>query len=111
MQKVAKEHLALFKPSNLTPPSPLDLTNPSDLHLLLKVREDRRFTELRQKMASAVMYTKVGKSVSSVFKGLGGKLQEKGVFNTWMLHSIARKLLKTTMSLMTIYYNYIILQL
>ena len=90
MQKVAKEHLALFKPSNLTPPSPLDLSNPSDLHLLLKVREDRRFTELRGKMAAAVMYTKVGKSVSSVFKGLGGKLQEKGVFNTWMLQEQVR---------------------
>jgi hypothetical protein len=94
MQKVAKEYLATFRSSNLTPPSPLDLSNPADLHLLLKIREERRFSELRLKMASAVMYTKVGKSVSSVFKGLGGKLQEKGVYNTWMLQEQVRNLLK-----------------
>ncbi len=31
------------------------------------------------------MSFQVGKKVSKVLSGLGGKLQEKGVFNTWML--------------------------
>merc|ERR1712046_431834 len=43
------------------------------------------FTELRKKMASAMVYTKVGKKMPGILKPIGDKLQEKGIFNTWML--------------------------
>ena len=43
MQKVVKEHMGLFKPTNLTPPASLDLDNPKHLHYLLKSRENIRF--------------------------------------------------------------------
>ena len=42
-------------------------------------------------MTSAVLFTKVGKKVSPFLKGLGEKLQEKGVFNTWMLQEQVHK--------------------
>jgi hypothetical protein len=40
---------------------------------------------IRKKMASALVYTKFGKKMPGVLKPLGDKLQEKGIFNTWML--------------------------
>merc|ERR1712107_5300 len=52
---------------------------------LLKARENLLFTELRKKMASAMVYTKVGKKMPGILKPIGDKLQEKGIFNTWML--------------------------
>ena len=36
-------------------------------------------------MASALVYTKVGKKMPGILKPIGDKLQEKGIFNTWML--------------------------
>merc|ERR1712211_87055 len=48
-------------------PAILDLENVKHLEYLLKARENLLFTELRKKMASAMVYTKVG------------------IFNTWML--------------------------
>merc|ERR1712215_599078 len=52
---------------------------------LLKARENLQYTELRKKMASAMVYTKVGKKMPDILKPIGDKLQEKGIFNTWML--------------------------
>merc|ERR1712215_445506 len=52
---------------------------------LLKARENLQYTELRKKMASAMVYTKVGKKMPDILKPMGDKLQEKGIFNTWML--------------------------
>merc|ERR1712156_657060 len=52
---------------------------------LLKARENLQYTELRKKMASAMVYTKVGKKMPGILKPIGDKLQEKGIFNTWML--------------------------
>ena len=36
-------------------------------------------------MASALVYTTVGKKMPGILKPIGDKLQEKGIFNTWML--------------------------
>ena len=55
------------------------------LEYLLKARENLLYTELRKKMASAMVYTKVGKKMPGILKPIGDKLQEKGIFNTWML--------------------------
>ena len=55
------------------------------LEYLLKARENLLYTELRKKMASALVYTKVGKKMPGILKPIGDKLQEKGIFNTWML--------------------------
>jgi len=85
MQKVAKEHLGLFKPHTDPAPAILDLENVDHLEYLLKARENLQYGNLRKKMASAMVYTKVGKKMPGVLKPIGDKLQEKGIFNTWML--------------------------
>jgi len=85
MQKVAKEHLGLFKPHKDSPPKLLDLEKVDHIEYLLKARENLQYDELRKKMASALVYTKVGKNMPGILKPLGDKLQEKGIFNTWML--------------------------
>jgi len=85
MQKVAKEHLGLFKPHKDTPPAILDLEEVSHIEYLFKARENLQYTELRKKMASAMVYTKVGKKMPGILKPIGDKLQEKGIFATWML--------------------------
>ena len=82
---MAKEHLGLFKPHKDAAPAILDLENVKHLEYLLKARENLLFTELRKKMASAMVYTKVGKKMPGILKPIGDKLQEKGIFNTWML--------------------------
>jgi acyl-CoA oxidase len=48
MQKVAKEHLGLFKPHTDTPPANLDLGNIDHLEYLLKARENLQYADLRQ---------------------------------------------------------------
>ena len=83
--QVAKEHLGLFKPHKDAAPAILDLENVKHLEYLLKARENLLFTELRKKMASAMVYSKVGKKMPGILKPIGDKLQEKGIFNTWML--------------------------
>merc|ERR1719431_2039030 len=85
MQKVAKEHLGLFRPHKDTPPSILDLEKVEHIEYLFKARENLQYAELRKKMASAMVYTKVGKKMPGILKPIGEKLQEKGIFNTWML--------------------------
>jgi len=85
MQKVAKEHLGLFKPHKDSPPALLDLEKVDHLEYLLKARENLQYEELRRKMASALVYTTVGKKMPGILKPIGDKLQEKGIFNTWML--------------------------
>ena len=47
MQKVAKEHLGLFKPHTDTPPANLDIGNVDHLEYLLKARENLQYAELR----------------------------------------------------------------
>merc|ERR1719384_2891151 len=67
MQKVAKEHMGLFKPHTLEKPSN-GIVDPSNIHHLmymLKSRENRIFESLRQRLGKAVFFTKVGKKVSS----------------------------------------------
>merc|ERR1711953_1577143 len=59
--------------------------NVKHLEYLLKARENLLYAELRKKMASAMVYTKVGKKMPGILKPIGDKLQEKGIFNTWML--------------------------
>merc|ERR1712203_1184179 len=66
-------------------PALLDLEKVTHLEYLLKARENLLYTELRKKMASALVYTKVGKKMPGILKPIGDKLQEKGIFNTWML--------------------------
>merc|ERR1719423_335381 len=64
MQKVAKERLAVFKPTKLTPPGPADLESLSYLHYLLRFRENKLFGDLGMKLMKA------GKA---------------GMFDTWMM--------------------------
>merc|ERR1719264_1801565 len=78
-------HLGLFKPHKDAPPALLDVEKVEHLEYLLKARENLLYTELRKKMASAMVYTKVGKKMPGILKPIGDKLQEKGIFNTWML--------------------------
>jgi len=85
MQKVAKEHLGLFKPHTDSAPANLDLSNVNHIEYILKARENLLYGILRKKMASALIYTKVGKKMPGMLKPFGEKLQEKGIFNTWML--------------------------
>merc|ERR1711981_119557 len=85
MQKVAKEHMGLFKPHQLKKPSEIDFRNIHHLQYLFEARENQIHTDLKKKLAAALVYTKVGKKVSGVFAGLGAQLQEKGIYNTWML--------------------------
>merc|ERR1712079_727954 len=83
MQKVAKEHLGLFKPHKDAAPAILDLENVKHLEYLLKARENLLFTELRKKMASAMVYTKVGKKMPGILKPIGDKLQEQDLIQAF----------------------------
>ena len=85
MQKVAKEHMGLFKPHTLKKPASMDFRNVEHLQYLFEARENKICSELKQKLGMAMMYTKVGKKISGILEGVGSKLQEKGIFNTWML--------------------------
>jgi len=88
MQKVAKEHLGLFKPHTDSAPASLDLSNVDHLEYLLKARENLQYRNLYKKIYSHMVYTKVGKSMPGVLKPIGDKLQDKGkqgIFDTWML--------------------------
>merc|ERR1719361_697511 len=71
MQKVAKEHMGLFKPHQLKKPSEIDFRNIHHLQYLFEARENQIHTDLKKKLAAALVYTKVGKKVSGVFAGLG----------------------------------------
>jgi len=53
MQKVAKERLAIFKPSAITAPTNQSFQSPEFLNFLLKKREDMLFTELGKNMMKA----------------------------------------------------------
>jgi len=87
MQKVAKEHMGLFKPHSLKKPDVLNFRNIHHLQYLFEARENQIHTDLKKKLATALVYTKVGKKVSQtgILAGFGNRLQEKGLFNTWML--------------------------
>ena len=88
MQKVAKEHMGLFKPHVLERPHDgvIDAQNTHHLMYMLKARENQLFSTLKENLKKAFMYDKAGKMVSNVplLKSLGGNLQDKGLFNTWM---------------------------
>jgi len=87
MQKVAKEHMGLFKPHTSERPHDglIDPENPHHLMYLLKARENQLHSELQGKLKKAFAYTTVGKKISGFgLKSFGDNLMEKGVFNTWM---------------------------
>ena len=84
MQKVAKEHLGLFKPHKWEVESS-DVKNYHHLIYLMKARENTIHADLYKKMRNATAFTKVGKKVTNLgLKSFGDNIQEKGVFNTWM---------------------------
>ena len=85
MQKVCKEHLGRFKKSRVARPASMDFQNKDSLLYLFQVRENDQFSELAMVMAKAMSYTMAGKKMPGFLKFVGDKLQEKGVFNTWML--------------------------
>merc|ERR1712223_1508480 len=85
MQKVAKEHMGLFKPHSLKKPATMDFRNVHHLQYLFEARENQINADLKKNLATAMVYTKVGKKVSGIFAGIGSQLQEKGIYNTWML--------------------------
>ncbi len=61
MQKVAKEHLSMFKPHQLSAPEALDLANIDHIAYLLMKRENEQYDLLRNKMKKAVVFTQVFK--------------------------------------------------
>ena len=79
--------MGLFKPHILEKPHGGDV-DPSNIHHLmymLKARENQIHASLKERLAKAFLYTKVGKKVSSFgLKSFGNNLQEKGIFNSWM---------------------------
>merc|ERR1711990_1429796 len=82
-QKVAKEHLGLFKPHKDAPPALIDVEKVEHLEYLLKARENLLYTELRKKMASAMVYTKVGKKMPGILKPIGDMLQEQDLIQAF----------------------------
>merc|ERR1719412_3454339 len=87
MQKVAKEHMGMFKAHTLKKPDVINFRNIQHLQYLFEARENTINADLKKKLATAMVYTKVGKKVSQtgIFAGFGNQLQEKGIYNTWML--------------------------
>ena len=67
MQKVAKEHLGLFKPHKDSPPANLDLEDVEHIEYLLKARENLQYKELTQKLAPAMVYTKVRQPIRAQY--------------------------------------------
>jgi len=87
MQKVAKEHMGLFKPHALERPHDgvVDPGNVHHLMYMLKARENQLHSDLSGRLKKAFAYTKIGKQIASLgLKSFGNNLQEKGLFNTWM---------------------------
>jgi hypothetical protein len=79
-QKVAKEHMGMFKPHSLEKPhnGVVDPGNVHHLIYMLKARENELFSDLKAKMSSAFVYTKVGKKVAGFgLSSIGSKLQVK----------------------------------
>ena len=79
--------MGLFKPHLLEKPHG-GIVDPNNLHHLmymLKARENQIHATLKERLAKAFLYTKIGKKVSSFgLKSFGDNLQEKGIFNSWM---------------------------
>ena len=75
----------MFDACEFSKPDQLDLENVHHLMYLFKARENQMHSSLKSKLATAMVYTTVGKKISGVFSGLGESLQSKGIFNTWML--------------------------
>jgi acyl-CoA oxidase len=84
MQKVAKEHLSVFKPHKIDNVDNFDANNIGHLTNMLFRRENEQFDTLKNKIGKAMVFTKIGKKIPAMFGGIGKSLQEKGVFNTWM---------------------------
>lgn len=84
MQKVAKEHLSMFKPHELKAVSKVDPASVDDLIYLIKRRENEHFQYLRGKIGKAMFATTVQKKMPSFLSSISKSLEEKGVFNTWM---------------------------
>ena len=60
MQKVAKEHLVLFKGHSLSALDKVDLEKPEHIMHLFKQRENMQHKELQTKISKAILYTMVG---------------------------------------------------
>merc|ERR1711934_753880 len=60
-----------------------DVEKVEHLEYLLKARENLLYTELRKKMASAMVYTKVGKKMPGILKPIGDKLQEQDLIQAF----------------------------
>ena len=73
------------QPHEDTPPANLDIEDVDHVEYLLKTRENLQNKDLTQKLASAMVYTDVGKNMPGMLKPLRDKLQEKDIFNTGML--------------------------
>ena len=83
MQKVAKEHMGLFKPHALERPHDgvVDPGNVHHLMYMLKARENQLHSDLSGRLKKAFAYTKIGKQIASLgLKSFGNNLQEKGNF-------------------------------
>ncbi|XP_040565436.1 uncharacterized protein [Lepeophtheirus salmonis] len=86
MQKVAKEHMSLFKPHSITTPTSFDAQNIEHLEYLLKSKENTLYSELKTKLTAPVLITTITKKLPGFLKGIGQKIQrDKGIYNTWML--------------------------
>ncbi len=59
MQKVAKEHMGLFKPHDVEKLSSIDLEDPGHILQLFKLRENELYATLKGKLGKAMLYTKV----------------------------------------------------
>ena len=60
MQKVAKEHLGMFKPhAGVSRKTNWDLTSVEELGTLFKLRENEQYDFLRNKIGKAMVFTKV----------------------------------------------------
>lgn len=79
--------MGLFKPHTLEKPHDgvIDAGNIHHLIYLMKARENQLHSVLDSRMKKAFVYTKAGRTVSGFgLKSFGNKLQEKGIFNSWM---------------------------
>jgi len=112
VQKVAKEHLAAFKPHKASITTKLNLDNLDHLELLLKLRENELFKQLRTKMGKATVVTKMQKSAlraltEPLFRG-------QGVYDVWMFQEQDRVqvrnfiIIKTLTVLVKYYIDYFI---
>ena len=84
MQKVAKEHLSLFKPHELDKPIEFDAENAHHLMYLLKARENHLHEVVKGRVTKAFMTSRFGKTMSKFGLKKFGDEYADSMFNTWM---------------------------